>query len=120
MDALALFVGAAILLRPGYLLYGRWLSRRLFQLDDASLTPAITQEDGPDCVLTKRAVFFGRHFTSIAGAGPIVLWPLFGATNQLLAGFSFVVITAWLAHKTKRVWMIAPQRPSCSSSPRPR
>ena len=32
------------------------------------------------------------------------LWPLFGATNQLLAGLSLVVVTVWLK-KTGRPWL---------------
>ena len=31
-----------------------------------------------------------------AGKGGLILWPLFGATNQLLAGLAFLVITFWL------------------------
>ncbi|MEO1130820.1 MAG: carbon starvation protein A [Planctomycetota bacterium] len=38
-----------------------------------------------------------------AGTGGLRLWPLFGTTNQLLAGFAFVVIAAWLI-VTKRPW----------------
>ncbi|MCA9307663.1 MAG: hypothetical protein KDA16_14120, partial [Phycisphaerales bacterium] len=38
--------------------------------------------------------------------GGLLLWPLFGATNQLLAGFAFVVIVAWLRF-TKRPWHFA-------------
>lgn len=30
------------------------------------------------------------------GKGGLILWPLFGATNQLLAGLAFMVITFWL------------------------
>jgi carbon starvation protein len=30
------------------------------------------------------------------GTGGLILWPLFGATNQLLAGLAFMVITFWL------------------------
>ncbi len=40
------------------------------------------------------------------GKGGMILWPLFGATNQLLAGFAFVVIVAWLRF-TKRPWGFA-------------
>jgi len=38
-----------------------------------------------------------------AGAGGLILWPLFGATNQLLGGLAFCVIAAWLI-ATKRPW----------------
>ena len=42
-----------------------------------------------------------------AGTGGLILWPLFGATNQLLGGFAFIVITAWLLATRKPVWFIA-------------
>ena len=34
-----------------------------------------------------------------AGTGGILLWPLFGAINQLLAGLAFLVITFWLRRR---------------------
>jgi carbon starvation protein len=40
------------------------------------------------------------------GTGGLLLWPLFGATNQLLAGFAFLVITFWLWRRNKPVWFI--------------
>jgi len=44
-----------------------------------------------------------------AGDGGMLLWPLFGATNQLLGGLAFVVIGAWLVATSKPVWfMVAP------------
>ena len=30
------------------------------------------------------------------GTGGLILWPLFGATNQLLAGLAFLVVSFWL------------------------
>ncbi len=42
-----------------------------------------------------------------AGQGGLILWPLFGATNQLLAGLAFLVIASWLIAKRKPVWFIA-------------
>jgi len=41
-----------------------------------------------------------------AGMGAMTLWPLFGCVNQLLAGFAFVVIIAWL-RATGRPWWFA-------------
>ncbi|MEM8834597.1 MAG: carbon starvation protein A [Planctomycetota bacterium] len=43
-----------------------------------------------------------------AGAGGLILWPLFGATNQLLAGFAFVVIVAWLSVTKRPTWFAIP------------
>lgn len=37
------------------------------------------------------------------GAGALVLWPLFGASNQLLAGLAFMVITVYLLKKGKPI-----------------
>lgn len=37
------------------------------------------------------------------GAGAMILWPLFGATNQLLAGLALMIITVYLAKKGKPV-----------------
>ena len=43
-----------------------------------------------------------------AGSGGLILWPLFGATNQLLAGFAFVVIVAWLIATDRPRWFAFP------------
>ncbi len=37
-----------------------------------------------------------EHWLDNGGTGALTLWPLFGATNQLLAGFAFIVIVSWL------------------------
>lgn len=41
-----------------------------------------------------------------AGQGGLILWPLFGATNQLLGGLSFLVITFYLWRRSKPVWFL--------------
>ncbi len=41
------------------------------------------------------------------GTGGKILWPLFGATNQLLAGLAFLVITFWLWRRQKPIWFLA-------------
>ena len=55
-----------------YRFYSRWLARVVFQLDDGNPTPAMTHADGVDYVATPRGVLWGHHFSSIAGAAPIV------------------------------------------------
>ncbi|MEC8927694.1 MAG: carbon starvation protein A, partial [Verrucomicrobiota bacterium] len=42
-----------------------------------------------------------------AGKGGLTLWPLFGATNQLLAGLSFLVITFYLWRRGRAIWFLA-------------
>ena len=42
------------------------------------------------------------------GTGGLILWPLFGATNQLLAGLAFLVIACWLWRRNKPTWFLLP------------
>ena len=42
-----------------------------------------------------------------AGTGGLLLWPLFGATNQLLGGLAFLVILFWMRRRELPVWFIA-------------
>ena len=42
-----------------------------------------------------------------AGTGGLILWPLFGATNQLLAGLAFLVISFWLWRRKLPVVFVA-------------
>jgi carbon starvation protein len=51
--------------------YGRMLSR-LFGMEGGAPTPAHTLADGLDYCAARPAVLLGHHFSSIAGAGPIV------------------------------------------------
>jgi carbon starvation protein len=41
-----------------------------------------------------------------AGKGGLLLWPLFGATNQLLAGLAFLVLAFYLWRRSIPVWFI--------------
>jgi carbon starvation protein len=41
-----------------------------------------------------------------AGTGGLILWPLFGATNQLLAGLAFLVTIFYLWRRNRPVWFI--------------
>ena len=42
-----------------------------------------------------------------AGKGGLLLWPLFGATNQLLAGLALMVIFFYLWRRGKPIWFIS-------------
>ena len=41
------------------------------------------------------------------GTGGLILWPLFGATNQLLGGLAFLVILFWMWRRSLPVWFVA-------------
>src|SRR5690606_1711197 len=41
-----------------------------------------------------------------AGQGGLILWPLFGATNQLLGGLSFLVIAFYLRRRGIPNWFL--------------
>ncbi len=41
------------------------------------------------------------------GKGGVILWPLFGATNQLLGGLAFLVILFWMARRNLPLWFVA-------------
>ncbi|MGM0433990.1 MAG: carbon starvation CstA family protein [Pseudomonadota bacterium] len=56
----------------GYRYYSRFLAERLFQLSPDYRTPARRYEDGVDFVPTNKFVLWGHHFTSVAGAAPII------------------------------------------------
>ena len=76
----------------GWFVYSKFIATRIFKLDPDFQTPAHEFNDGVDFVPTNRYVLWGHHFTSIAGAAPIVgpaiavywgwvpavLWVLFG------------------------------------------
>ena len=54
-----------------YRLFGAFMDRRC-GVDPERPTPARELEDGVDYVPTRASILFGHHFSSIAGAGPIV------------------------------------------------
>lgn len=66
-----IFVGCCLLFWATYRVYGGWMERRLDVMDERR-TPAHTRRDGVDYEPAHDAVVFGHHFSSIAGAGPIV------------------------------------------------
>ena len=67
----AIFLTSILLFTVAFFTYGRFLDRR-FEIDDRRETPSHTEYDGVDRVPAHPAVLFGHHFSSIAGAGPIV------------------------------------------------
>ena len=56
----------------GYRFYSKYISNTIYNLDDTKKTPAHEFEDGVDYVPANKHILFGHHFTSIAGAAPII------------------------------------------------
>ncbi len=56
----------------GWFVYSKFIAEKIYQLDPDFVTPAHELRDGNDFVPTNKYVLWGHHFTSIAGAAPIV------------------------------------------------
>jgi carbon starvation protein len=66
-----MLIGVAMVL-AGYFLYSRFLATRVYRLSPTYTTPSHELSDGVDYVPTNKFVLWGHHFTSVAGAAPIV------------------------------------------------
>ncbi|MEJ2546582.1 MAG: carbon starvation CstA family protein, partial [Gemmatimonadota bacterium] len=107
MSAIALLVVGFSAFLTGYLVYSRWIAKRIYRLDPEFVTPAHQFEDGVDFVPTNRHVLFGHHFTSVAGAAPIV-GPAIGVIWGWLPAFLWVVlgtIFAGAVHDFGTLWL---------------
>ncbi len=91
MSALIVAVILIVWLLLGYKIYGSFIEKRVIQADNSRVTPARQFNDGVDYSPAKRTLLFGHHFSSIAGAGPI-LGPLLGVLY-----FGWLGATLWVA-----------------------
>ncbi len=96
VNGLWLVVAAACFYVLAYRFYGRFLARRVVELDNRRITPAHRLNDGANFHPTNRWVLFGHHFAAIAGAGPL-LGPVLAAQFGYLPGFLWLVVGAVLA-----------------------
>ena len=96
MNSFVLAILSALLYLAAYYSYGRFLARKLFQINPTKACPSETEQDGIDFVPTPRSILFGHHFTSIAGTGPIVgpaiaiIWGWLPALLWVLIGSIFM------------------------------
>ncbi|MVX57371.1 carbon starvation protein A [Parasutterella muris] len=88
MNGVTILLGSAVIFLIAYLTYGSWLAKQ-WGVDPSRKTPAETEKDGIDYLPTRPAVLLGHHFSSIAGAGPIV-GPITAAV------FGWVPVTLWI------------------------
>ncbi|MBD8067962.1 carbon starvation protein A [Bacillus sp. PS06] len=72
MHAIWLAVIGTIVFILGYRFYSKYVAEKIYRLDPNFVTPAHEFKDGVDFVPTKKTVLWGHHFTSVAGAAPIV------------------------------------------------
>ena len=107
MSSILLLVVGLSAFATGYLIYSRWIARAVYRLDPEYVTPAHRFEDGIDYVPTHRHVLFGHHFTSVAGAAPIV-GPAIAVIWGWLPAFLWVVlgtIFAGAVHDFGALWL---------------
>lgn len=72
MNSLVLAILGVAMMVAGYLLYSKYLGKSIFRLSKNYTTPAHRLKDGVDYVPTNKYVLWGHHFTSVAGAAPII------------------------------------------------
>lgn len=100
----------------GWRFYSRFIGDRILRLDPDFRTPAHEFNDGLDFVPTNRFVLWGHHFTSVAGAAPIIgpaiaviwgwlpalLWIIFGTV--LIAGMhDLATLWASVRHRARSI-----------------
>lgn len=95
MNAILLAVIGMFIFYLGYRYYSKYVSEKVYKLDASFKTPAHEFKDGKDFVPTNKFVLWGHHFTSVAGAAPIVgpaiavYWGWFPAVVWVLLGTVF-------------------------------
>ncbi|WP_019414029.1 carbon starvation protein A [Paenisporosarcina sp. TG20] len=72
MNAIALASVSIFIFIVGYRFYSKFLAEKIFRLDPNYVTPAHRFKDGVDFVPTNKFILWGHHFTSVAGAAPIL------------------------------------------------
>ncbi len=96
VNAAWLLTAALCIFTAGYRFYSKFISDKIFELDDGRPTPAHKLNDGKDYMPTAKWVAFGHHFAAIAGAGPLV-GPILAAQFGYLPGTLWIIIGVVLA-----------------------
>jgi len=88
MSIIFIVLGMSVLFFLAYRTYGAFLSKKVFELNNENVTPAVELEDGLDYVPTEPKFLLGQHFSAIAAAGPI--------TGPIIAGIAYGWVPALL------------------------
>jgi len=120
MSPILVALGGFVVFYLGWRFYSRFLADKLYRLDPDAKTPAHEFNDGLDFVPTDRFVLLGHHFSSVAGAAPIigpaiaVIWGWLPALIWILVGTVFIAgmhdsSTLWasIRHKARSIGSIA-------------
>ncbi|EZH64948.1 carbon starvation protein CstA [Bacillaceae bacterium JMAK1] len=91
MPGIGLALIGMIVFALGYRYYSKYIAEKVFRLDPNFQTPAEKYNDGVDFVPTKRSIVWAHHFTSVAGAAPI-LGPAIAVYWGWLPAFIWVVL----------------------------
>jgi len=68
MNILFIVGGGTLILIIAYFTYGKFISKKVFELDDRNVVPSVEMEDGVDYVPTDSKYLAGQHFSAIAAA----------------------------------------------------
>ena len=91
MNAIILVVIGVVFVSLGYVFYSKFIAEKIYRLDPNYETPAYTKRDNVDYVPTDRVVLWGHHFTTVAGAAPII-GPAIALIWGWLPAFIWVVV----------------------------
>ncbi|MDF0725699.1 carbon starvation protein A [Cytobacillus sp. S13-E01] len=72
MNSIWLAIIGMVVFALGYRYYSKFVAEKIYRLDPNYVTPAHKYQDGVDFVPTNKWILWGHHFTSVAGAAPIV------------------------------------------------
>jgi carbon starvation protein len=81
MNILVIVGGGTLILVLAYFIYGKFISKKVFELDNTRVVPSVEMEDGVDYVPADAKYLAGQHFSAIAAAGPV--------TGPVIAGITF-------------------------------
>lgn len=84
-------VGTLILL-AAYFTYGKFISKKVFELNDENKVASVELEDGVDYVPTDAKYLAGQHFSAIAAAGPVTGPIIAGSTFGWLPAFLWIIL----------------------------
>ncbi len=106
MNSAVLLLIGLLAFAGGYFIYSKFIATKILALSDKYKTPANEFNDGVDFVPTNKYVLWGHHFTSVAGAAPIV-GPAIAVIWGWVPAFVWVIFgTIFIAgvHDASAIW----------------